>query len=89
MTATSNPKPLQKAFRNPNFRMLWADQMTSILGDQFSMIALPWQVLQLTSDPLALGTVLALSNIPRALFMLEGGRSDRSFRWKTEPVGCA
>jgi len=69
--------------------MLWADQMTSILGDQFSMIALPWQVLQLTSDPLALGTVLALSNIPRALVMLEGGRSDRSFRWKTEPVGCA
>jgi MFS family permease len=37
------------------------------------MIALPWLVLQLTGDALAVGTVLALGGIPRALFMLIGG----------------
>ncbi|HLY25866.1 MAG TPA: MFS transporter, partial [Aggregatilineales bacterium] len=36
-------------------------------------IALPWLVLQLTGSALALGTVLALASIPRALFMLVGG----------------
>src|SRR5512143_1734774 len=42
------------------------------------MIAAPWLVLKITNDPLALGTVMALSSIPRALFMLLGGAvSDR------------
>ncbi len=44
-----------------------------VLGDHFYMIALPWLVLQLTGDSLAMGTVLALSAIPRALLMLLGG----------------
>jgi hypothetical protein len=37
------------------------------------MIALPWLVLQLTGDSLAMGSVLALAAIPRALLMLIGG----------------
>ncbi len=74
MTSATKSNPLQTAFRNPNFRLLWAGQATSILGDQFSMIAMPWLVLKLTgSDPVALGTVLALGSVPRALFMLLGG----------------
>ena len=59
--------------RNRNFRLLWIGQGTSLLGDQFYLIALPWLVLKLTGDPLALGTVLALTGLPRALFMLVGG----------------
>lgn len=59
--------------KNYNFRLLWIGQGTSLLGDQFFMIVLPWLVLKLTGDPLALGTVLALIGIPRALFMLLGG----------------
>ena len=74
MTSAHKSNPLQDAFRNPNFRLLWGGQITSILGDQFSMIAMPWLVLKLTgSDPVALGTVLALGSVPRALFMLLGG----------------
>ena len=34
---------------------------------------MPWLVLQLSGDPLALGIVLALAGIPRAVFMLVGG----------------
>jgi len=45
----------------------------SLLGDQFALIATPWLVLQLSDDPLALGIVLALEGLPRALFMLIGG----------------
>ena len=56
-----------------NFRLLWIGQGISVLGDQFYMIALPWLVLQLTGDALAVGTVLALVAFPRALFMLVGG----------------
>src|SRR5579864_8416000 len=56
-----------------NFRLLWIGEGISLLGDQFYLIALPWLVLQLTGSALALGTVMALASIPRALFMLVGG----------------
>lgn len=60
-------------FRNRNFRLLWIGEGISLLGDQFYMIALPWLVLALTGNALAVGTVFALAGIPRALFMLLGG----------------
>lgn len=56
-----------------DFRLLWIGESISLLGDQFYLIALPWLVLQLTGSALALGTVLALASIPRALFMIVGG----------------
>lgn len=59
--------------RGRDFRLLWAGEAVSLLGDQFYMIALPWLVLQLTGDALAVGAILALGGIPRALFMLVGG----------------
>ena len=40
-----------------DFRLLFAGTSTSLLGDQFALIATPWLVLQLTGDPLALGIV--------------------------------
>jgi MFS family permease len=72
-TITSEKSPMLKVFSIRDFRLLWAGSATSILGDQFSFIAMPWLVLQLTGDPLALGIVLALQGIPRGLFMLVGG----------------
>lgn len=56
-----------------NFRMLWIGEGISLLGDQFYLIALPWLVLSLTGNALAVGTVMAMAGIPRALFMLVGG----------------
>jgi len=43
------------------------------LGDQSYLVALPWPVLKLTGDPLAMSLVLAIASIPRTLFMLIGG----------------
>jgi MFS family permease len=72
MNDSSKPTA-SSVLKNYNFRLLWIGQGTSLLGDQFFMIALPWLVLRLTDDPLALGIVLALIGIPQALFMLIGG----------------
>jgi hypothetical protein len=60
-------------FRHASFRWLFGGALISQLGDQFTLIALPWLVLTLTGDTLVLGTVLALLSVPRALFILLGG----------------
>jgi MFS family permease len=74
MTGTTNSKhPMLRVMSLRDFRLLFVGAATSLLGDQFALIATPWLVLQLTGDPLTLGIVLALEGIPRAAFMLLGG----------------
>ena len=70
-TATRSRNP----FAVRDFRLLWAGEAVSVLGDQFALIALPWLALVLTGSALALGSVLAIMAIPRALLMLIGGVS--------------
>jgi len=69
---TERPSPLA-VLRSRNFRLLRIGETISLIGDQFYMIALSWLVLQLTGDALAVGTLLAIAAVPRALFMLVGG----------------
>jgi MFS family permease len=71
--AYSQTNPMARVLSLPNFRLLFTGAFISLLGDQFALIATPWLVLQLTGDPLILGTVLALEGIPRAAFILFGG----------------
>lgn len=60
------------------FRRYWFAGAVSLFGDHVTFVALPWLVLKLTGDPLAMGTVIAVAAVPRALFMLFGGAlSDR------------
>jgi MFS family permease len=74
MTRTTvSENPMRRVMSLRDFRLLFAGATTSLLGDQFALIATPWLVLRLTGDPLALGIVLALEGIPRAVFMLLGG----------------
>jgi hypothetical protein len=68
------PDPARAALmRDRNFVWLMAGSIISLLGDQFTLVALPWLVLRLTGDTLVLGTVLGLLSLPRALFILVGG----------------
>lgn len=60
-------------FANRNFALLFGGSTISAIGDQFTLVALPWLVLKLTGDPAALGLVLAAMALPRAAFMLIGG----------------
>ncbi len=76
--AQSVKNPMARVMGVHDFRLLFVGATTSLLGDQFALIATPWLVLQLTGDPLILGIVLALEGVPRAVFMLVGGAiSDR------------
>lgn len=59
--------------RDKNFVWLMAGAIISMLGDQFTLVALPWLVLRMTGDTLVLGTVLGLMSLPRAAFILIGG----------------
>ncbi len=73
---SESPRPapsLMSAFKVRDFRLVWAGESISLLGDQFYMVALPWLTLQLTGSGLALGAVAAAGGIPRAVFMLLGG----------------
>ena len=69
----TTPDPRRALFHNANFRWLIGGGLLSMLGDQFTLLALPWLVMTLSRDPLVLGTVLALGSLPRALFILVGG----------------
>jgi MFS family permease len=73
-TAVSARHPL----RNSEFRLLWAGNTISSIGDQFYFVALPWLILQLTDSSVVLGTITMTAALPRAAFMLLGGAlSDR------------
>ncbi|CAM5622738.1 hypothetical protein [Rhodanobacter lindaniclasticus] len=45
----------ESLFANANFRLLFGGSTISMLGDQFTLVALPWLVLKLTGNPAALG----------------------------------
>ena len=66
------PRPWT-VFASGPFRKLWVASTLSLFGDLFSYIAMAWLVLQLTGSSLALGTVLVVGAVPRALLMLVGG----------------
>jgi len=73
MNETSTKNPMSRVMSLRDFRLLFTGATTSLLGDQFALIATPWLVLKMTGDPMTLGIVLALEGIPRAVFMLLGG----------------
>ena len=69
----SSPEPSPPAAHRGSFRWLLGGAFISMLGDQFTLIGLPWLTLKVSGDPLALGIVLAVIGIPRAIFILFGG----------------
>jgi MFS family permease len=73
MTAPDPRSARAALLRDTNFRWMMSGGAISMLGDQFTLIALPWLVLQLTHDALALGLVIAVMGVPRAIFILIGG----------------
>ncbi|GAC1666126.1 MAG: MFS transporter [Candidatus Dormibacteraceae bacterium] len=66
------PRPWT-VFSSGSFRKLWVATTLSLFGDFFSYIAMAWLVLQLTGSSLALGTVLVVQALPRAVLMAVGG----------------
>lgn len=71
--ATAPRPPAWSVFASPSFVKLWFASTLSIFGYFFSYIAMAWLVLQLTGSSLALGSVLVVESLPRAVLMLVGG----------------
>ncbi len=65
--------PVLRALAVRDFRLLWASEAVSVVGDQFHLIALSWLVISLTGSGLALGTVLIAVGVPRALLIVPLG----------------
>ncbi|MBD3645900.1 MAG: MFS transporter, partial [Pseudomonadales bacterium] len=75
--------PLFAPLADRNFRLFWLGTMISALGTQLTLIAFPWLVLKITGDALIMGTVIAVSAIPRAVFMIVGGAFTDRFSSRT------
>jgi MFS family permease len=71
--AAARPAAKPHPLRHRPFLLWWIGATTSLLGDQFYLVALPWVVLQLTGSAVAMGTVAMCAGIPRAALMLMGG----------------
>ena len=71
--AVTTPAVATHPLRNSHFVLWWLGATTSLFGDQFYIVALPWIVLQLTGSAVAMGTVAMCAGIPRAALMLMGG----------------
>lgn len=59
--------------RSRDFRLLWGGEMVSQVGSQITLIALYWQVFQLTNSPLAVGIVGLVQLVPMLLVSIGVG----------------
>jgi MFS family permease len=59
--------------RHRDFRLLWAGMCVSLLGDGVFIVALAWQVYQLSDAPTAMGVVGVAMTVPTIAFLLIGG----------------
>lgn len=75
--------PIRHLLRNRNFCAIWIGATLSLFGGEFSFVALPWLVLQITGSSAALGTILMAEAAPRVIFLLLGGATTDRFspRW--------
>lgn len=72
-STAAHPSPGRAVLADRNFRWLMAGSVITLLGDQFTLVALPWAVMRLSGDTAVLGAVLAAIGLPRALLILLGG----------------
>lgn len=59
--------------KNPDFALLWVGMTVSLLGDGIFLVALPFQVFELSNLPTALAIVGAVWTTPHVLFLPLGG----------------
>lgn len=70
---TLAPHEDERLWGNRNFRWICIGVGIGMLGSQFTALALPWLVLKMTGDPLALATVMVISGVPQIFLLLFGG----------------
>jgi MFS family permease len=69
--------------RERDFRLLWIGMCVSLLGDGAFLVALAWQVYQLSDGPTAMGMVGIAMTVPTIVFLLIGGVASDRFDRRT------
>ncbi|MDQ4028828.1 MAG: MFS transporter, partial [Actinomycetota bacterium] len=65
------------------YRALWLGDLISRGGSQMRIVALPWQVFELTDSTVAVGAIGAVELVPLVVFSIWGGAiADRMDRRK-------
>lgn len=76
-----------------DYRLLWFGEMVSHTGRHITVVALPFQIFQLTGSPLAIGLIGLVQFVPLVAFSLVGGviadRVDRRKLLALTQVGLA
>jgi MFS family permease len=62
-----------RPLRHRDFRLLWIGMTTSLTGDGIFIVALAWQVYDMSNAPAALAIVGVAMTVPQVLFLLLGG----------------
>lgn len=70
--STARPSPFI-ALRYRDFRLLWLGQLISQAGTQMSVVAITWQLYELTGSSLALGLIGLCRLVPLLIFSLGSG----------------
>lgn len=72
MASTTNPGALAP-FRSRDFSLLWFGSFVSQAGSQMHVVAVSWQVYELTKNPLSLGAIGVARIVPLVLLALGSG----------------
>src|SRR5947207_10448768 len=76
---SEKPPSYWSVLRNRNYALFIGGQLISSAGTQMQLVAVSWQVYQLTHSALALGAIGLMQAIPRMLLALVGGVFADSF----------
>jgi MFS family permease len=76
-TPPSTQRPTRQspfvALRHRDFRLLWFGNIVSQIGTQMTIVAISWQLYELTNNPLSLGLIGLFRIIPLLIFSLGSG----------------
>src|SRR3954452_16157641 len=59
--------------RHRDFRLLWTGMSTSLIGNGILLVALAWQVYELSGTPAAMSAVGVALSLPQVATLLIGG----------------
>ena len=61
------------ALRHRDFAIYWSGSVVSLVGTQFTTVAMAWQIYELTNSPLELGLLGLFRGAPMLVLLLFGG----------------
>jgi len=73
MRGLSDRVRILRPLRHRDFRLLWTGMTASLIGDGIFLVALAWQVYELSNVPAALSIVGVAMTLPQIIFLLVGG----------------